>query len=186
MFCFETWCVVERTDSKKESSRIFFKKKLSLQTFIPRTVFFSVSKKARKCKLWRFYGAKWPKNHFFESEFSNSFRSHKNNFISKTSALWKIGLKIWRVVKSLIERLTRCRSMFENLIHFKKVIEFDSSHKICFKICFSPNCSSRNQDFQDSAKKLTLTFQWCKTTQKYEFLKENLPADFDSLVTNLV
>ena len=136
MRCRENWF------KKRMFSNLFFPKNIILTNFYSSEsliIFSSIFRKARKCKLWSYHSVKWSRKHLFESKISNSFWSAKKNFTSKTSALWKMGLKIWRTVKGLIERLTRCRRLFQMLIKIKKVVEFHFCHKFCFKICFSKN-----------------------------------------------
>ena len=71
--CFETWCVVKKTDSKNESSGIFFSKITFLTNFYSSEIFFSILRKARKCKVYVFTGWNDQKKIFLKAKFPTIF-----------------------------------------------------------------------------------------------------------------
>ena len=114
---------------------------------------------------------------FFESKFSNNFQSPKNNFTSESNAWWEIRLENWRVVN------VRCKVWHAVDFSILSLMIFKRNDKLWFffqvqvQSMFFTSFSSQNLTFQDSAKKLTLTLQLRKPTQKIIFRKTIIPQN---------
>ena len=167
----------------KDSKIDYFKSFRFKKTFIKekKNNFFrnNFSKNAQKSQLWRFYGVIWPDKWFFESEFSNKFWFSKNSFF----------IKIWCVVKPLIEVLTLCgysiqtltRSIFySNIWGIVEKIgsQSDFSRSFRFKAFFFRNIALRNKLSKKVGKRQLWHFNGVNW-QKKDILKANCPRKLD-------
>ena len=128
MFCFETWCAVEKTESKCEPSRFFFENRFSDTLILPN--FFWIFRKARKCKLCRFYGVKRPKNWFFRKVIFQQFLIFLKQatlkvwpFVEISTQILTCGkenwFKFWCLVRNSIRNLTSCENLALSLTRLK-------------------------------------------------------------------
>ena len=130
--------------------RFFFKSKsdalcfFSIQNLTGNEVFITkscFSNKNKKCRIRRFYGVKWTKTCFFES---------KNFF------------KIWPVEKFLIQNLTRCIFLIQNIRRCKPFkSKSDVFYYLCFKTWHVVKFFIQNLLFKSSFQVLAELFSKC-------------------------
>ena len=78
-------------------------------------------KKHKKCKICRFHGVKSIKTWFFRMQTFFKIWHVENFFNSKSNALYFFQSKIWRVVTTSNQNLTRCETFNSKSDKFQKV-----------------------------------------------------------------